>query len=113
MAHARKNAAFRACGVRIPTRRVGAPSARWNRDGRVAYHRQMERATPYVMLIFGIVGLIALTIGAILTWPFGVPVMIVLGGLGLICLKALLYARVLFERLTNEEDTYYSKNVHR
>lgn len=71
----------------------------------------MERATPIVMLIFGIVGLIALVIGAILTWPFGLPVMFVLGAFGLLCLKALLFARVLFERVTNEEDNYYSKNV--
>ena len=73
----------------------------------------MERATPILMMVFAVIGLIALVIGAILTWPFGLPIMVMLGAFGLLCLKLLLFARVLFERATNKEDSYYSKNVHR
>ena len=47
----------------------------------------------------------ALVIGLIAAWPIGIPILVVL-----LCFVGLFFG-VVRQRLDNEEDDYYSKNV--
>jgi|WetSurMetagenome_2_1015567.scaffolds.fasta_scaffold1045058_2 hypothetical protein len=44
-------------------------------------------------------------VGLIVAWPWGILGLIAIAGIGLLLIK------VVSERLANDEDTYYSKNV--
>ena len=60
---------------------------------------------------FGLLGVVAviyvlaLIVGMIAAWPFGLIGLCLIGGIGL------LFWKVLQERLNNKEDDYYAKNV--
>ena len=60
----------------------------------------------YILLgIVVICWLIAMFIGMIATFPFGIIGLVAIAGLGF------LFAQVVKDRLANKEDDYYSKNV--
>ncbi|MEM7115088.1 MAG: hypothetical protein AAF614_21800 [Chloroflexota bacterium] len=60
-------------------------------------------------LFFGIAflaWLIALIVGLVAAWPYGIFGLLVIAGMGLLLIK------VIRERWSNQEDEHYSKNVH-
>ncbi len=60
----------------------------------------------YVLLgIVAISWAIAMLIGMITAFPFGIIGLVAIGGFGF------LFAKVIKDRLGNKEDDYYSKNV--
>jgi F0F1-type ATP synthase assembly protein I len=65
----------------------------------------MEKAGYVVLAIVAIVWLSIVIFGMVEAWPWGIVGFMVLAGIGL------LFAQVVKERLENEEDDYYSKNV--
>ena len=56
------------------------------------------------VVLLWIVGMIA---GLVALWPYGLPILIGLTGVGFLLAKAIK------DRLTSEEDNYYSKNVEK
>ena len=60
----------------------------------------------YILLsIVAICWLIAIFVGMIAAFPFGIIGFVAIVGIGF------LFAKVIKDRLTNKEDDYYSKNV--
>jgi hypothetical protein len=67
----------------------------------------MLEKTGWAMLAsVGLIYLVVLIVASIIAFPVGLIGLLALGGCGLI------FIHVLRERLNNEEDDYYSKNVH-
>lgn len=58
-----------------------------------------------LLIIVAIIYILALITGMILAFPFGIIGLFLIGGIGI------LFWKVLQDRLNNEEDDYYSKNV--
>ncbi len=65
----------------------------------------MEKAGYIILAIVALVWLTIVIFGMVEAWPWGIVGFLVLIGIGL------LFAQVVKERLENEEDDYYSKNV--
>ncbi len=65
----------------------------------------MEKTAYVLLIIVAVVWLIAIILGMIVAFPFGILGLLVIVGVGL------LFIKVLKERLSNKEDEYYSKNV--
>lgn len=62
--------------------------------------------TGYILLTFvAIIWIIAIIVGVIAAFPFGLVGLIAIVGLGF------LFAKVVKDRLANKEDDYYSKNI--
>ena len=60
----------------------------------------------YVLLgIVGVLWLVAILIGFVAAFPFGLIGFVALGGF------ILLFVKVIKDRMDNEEDDYYSKNI--
>jgi hypothetical protein len=66
----------------------------------------LEKAGWAMLASVGLIYLVILVVVSILAFPVGLIGVLALGGCGLI------FVHVLRERLNNEEDDYYSKNVH-
>ena len=60
-----------------------------------------------LLIVVAIVYLVALITGMILAFPFGIIGLILIAGIGI------LFWKVVVDRLNNEEDEYYSKNVEK
>ena len=56
------------------------------------------------VVLLWIVGMI---VGLVALWPYGLPILIGLAGVGFLLTKAIK------DRLSNEEDKYYSKHVEK
>jgi membrane protein implicated in regulation of membrane protease activity len=67
--------------------------------------KTMEKAGYILLAVVALVWLGILILGMIEAWPWGIVGFLVLAGIGL------LFAKVVRERLENEEDDYYSKNI--
>lgn len=65
----------------------------------------MEKLGYILLGIVAVAWLIVILVGMVTAWPYGIVGFVVLAGLGL------LFAQVVKERIENEEDDYYSKNV--
>jgi F0F1-type ATP synthase assembly protein I len=65
----------------------------------------MEKAGYIILAIVALVWLTIVIFGLVEAWPWGIVGLLVLIGIGL------LFVQVVKERLENEEDDYYSKNV--
>jgi hypothetical protein len=65
----------------------------------------MERAGYAILLTLAIVWILAIIGGMIAAFPVGIIGLVGLLGVGL------LFIKVLKDRLSNQEDDYYSKNV--
>ena len=66
----------------------------------------LEKAGWAMLAIVALIYLVILIVAFIVTFPVGVIGLLALGGFGLI------FVHVLRERLTNEEDNYYARNIH-
>jgi hypothetical protein len=66
----------------------------------------LEKVGWALLASVGLIYLVMLIVVSILAFPVGLIGVLALGGCGLI------FVHVLRERLNNEEDDYYSKNVH-
>lgn len=60
-----------------------------------------------LLIIVAIIYVAALITGMILAFPFGIVGLILIAGIGI------LFWKVIVDRLNNEEDDYYSKNVEK
>jgi hypothetical protein len=67
----------------------------------------MEKIGYILLAIVAICWLVAMLIGMIALFPMGIIGLIAIGGIGF------LFAKVIKERLENQEDDYYSKHVDR
>ncbi len=67
----------------------------------------MEKTAYVLLIIVAVMWLIAMILGMIVAFPIGIFGLVVIVGVGL------LFIKVLKERLSNKEDEYYSKNIHR
>jgi hypothetical protein len=67
----------------------------------------MEKIGYILLLVVAIIWLLAMVLGMIAAYPFGIIGLIALVGIGL------LFIRVVRDRLASKEDDYYSKNVER
>ncbi len=65
----------------------------------------MEKLAYVLLGIVAVVWLVAILIGFVAAFPFGLIGFVALGGI------TLLFAKVIKERLDNKEDDYYSKNI--
>jgi 4-hydroxybenzoate polyprenyltransferase len=65
----------------------------------------MEKAGYALLLIVAAAWLVAMVVGMVAAFPFGLLGLVALVGIGLLLIK------VLREHLTSKEDRYYSKNV--
>ena len=65
----------------------------------------MEKTAYALLIIVAAVWLIAMLVGMVVAFPFGILGLFVFVGLGL------LFIKVLKERLASKEDDYYSKHV--
>jgi hypothetical protein len=66
----------------------------------------LEKVGWALLASVGLIYLVMLIVVSIFAFPVGLIGVLALGGCGLI------FVHVLRERLNNEEDDYYSKNVH-
>jgi hypothetical protein len=67
----------------------------------------MEKIGYILLLVVAIIWLLAMVLGMMAAYPFGIIGLIALVGIGL------LFIRVVRDRLASKEDDYYSKNVER
>jgi len=67
----------------------------------------LDRLALIFVLVPVAIWLAIMLTAAIALFPFGLPVLVVLGAIGY------LFWRVLRDRLSNKEDDYYEKNVKR
>lgn len=65
----------------------------------------MERIGYTLLLIVALAWLVAMVVGLIVAFPWGIFGLVAIVALGL------LFIKVIKERLANKEDDYYSKNV--
>ncbi len=65
----------------------------------------MEKIAYVLLGIVAVVWLVAILIGFVAAFPFGLIGFVALGGF------ALLFAKVIKDRMDNKEDDYYSKNI--
>lgn len=69
--------------------------------------RPMEKTGLGLLAIVAIIYIIFLIVASVLAFPAGLISLLVIGACGL------LFLQVLKDRLSNEEDDYYSKNVEK
>ncbi len=67
----------------------------------------MEKTAYALLLAVAVLWLIAMLVGMIAAFPFGLIGLVVIVAVGL------LFIKVLRERLANKEDDYYANNVDR
>ena len=65
----------------------------------------MEKTAYIILVVVAALWIIALLVGMIAAFPFGIIGLLAIVGFGLLFIKALA------DRLGNKEDDYYSKNV--
>jgi hypothetical protein len=65
----------------------------------------MEYLGYFLLAIVVIIWIIAMVIGMIVAFPFGIIGLVAITGVGLLLIK------VISDRLQNKEDDHYSKNV--
>lgn len=69
----------------------------------------LEKLSLILVVIIGVVAAVAygtmIVLGLVATFPFGLPILIVIGLFVAICVG------VLRQRLSNKEDDFYEKNV--
>jgi uncharacterized membrane protein YraQ (UPF0718 family) len=65
----------------------------------------MEKLAYILLIIVAAIWIVAILMGMIMAFPYG------LIGLVVIIAVGLLFAKVIKDRLSNKEDDYYSKNV--
>ena len=65
----------------------------------------MEKTGYLFLAVVAVIWLLAMLGGMIAAFPFGIIGLIAIVGIGL------LFAKVVKDRMKNEEDTYYIKNV--
>ncbi len=65
----------------------------------------MENIGYVLLAIVGICWLVAMLVGMIAAFPFGIFGLLAIAGVGF------LLAKVVKDRLANKEDDYYSKNI--
>jgi hypothetical protein len=58
-----------------------------------------------LLSILAVIYLIAMFVGMIAAFPFGLPGLLLIGGIGVLLVK------VIKERMQNKEDDYYSKEI--
>lgn len=67
----------------------------------------MEKIGYILLLIVAVCWLIAMLVGMIAAFPFGIIGLVAIIGIGL------LFAKVVKDRLSSKEDDHYSKNVEK